>query len=279
LLLSIVALQVAYVVYISFPMDDTESLTVDTETQDRINALKASSIEKDSVKIYPFNPNFITDYKGYTLGMSVAEIDRLHSFRATDRYVNSPEDFQKVTHVSDALLSTISPYFKFPDWTQKSRQSSGSNDHYKAERGGSTPSEGLREVIAVKDLNSATAEDLKQISGIGEKLSARIIKFRDRLGGFLVDEQLKDVYGLEPQVVDRALQRFRVIEVPLIQKINLNSATSEELQKLIYLQRNVSMGIVNYRNDNGTIVSFDELSKIPGFPVEKIDRIALYLSL
>ena len=103
-------------------------------------------------------------------------------------------------------------------------------------------------------------------------MSARIIKFRDRLGGFLIDEQLYDVYGLEKDVVKRTLKEFRVISKPKIVKINVNIATASELSKLIYLQKHVSESIVNYRNLNG-------LSKIENFPIERIDRIALYLSL
>jgi hypothetical protein len=61
-------------------------------------------------KIYPFNPNFITDFKGYKLGMSVTEIDRLLAFRKTNRYVNSAAEFQQVTQVSDSLLAQIAPF-------------------------------------------------------------------------------------------------------------------------------------------------------------------------
>ncbi len=252
-------------------------MNIDTETQAQIAALKAKSQEGDTIKLYPFNPNFITDYKGYALGMSTDEIDRLHTFRKQDKFANSPKEFQKVTQISDSLLTAISPYFKFPEWTKKeSNQYSVSNKRSKVGHKSSPPSKGL---VAVSDINSATAEDLRSISGIGEKLSARIIKFRDRLGGFLVEEQLYDVYGLEPQVVAKTLKRFKVLKRPIIEKININSATAEGLQKLIYLQKNVAKGIVDYRNDNGTIDSFDELINIEGFPVERIDRITLYLSL
>jgi hypothetical protein len=48
--------------------------------QSQIDSLKESNI-KQLPKVYPYNPNFITDYKGYKLGMSVKEIDRLLSFR------------------------------------------------------------------------------------------------------------------------------------------------------------------------------------------------------
>ena len=80
--------------------------------QSEIDSLKSEK-ENYIPKIYPFNPNFITDYKGYKLGLSIKEIDRLHAFRKTNKYLNSAEDFQAVTKVSDSLLRVISSYFKF----------------------------------------------------------------------------------------------------------------------------------------------------------------------
>ena len=258
------------------------SFPQDLETQAEIDVLKERALQKDSIKIYPFNPNFITDYKGYTLGMSLEEIDRLHAFRSKNKYANSSEEFQKVTLVSDSLLKVIAPYFQFPEWTKKSKQNSVIRKQYSIKNDKLTPSKVLGEEFLdgpQNDLNSASAEELKTINGIGEKLSARIIKFRDRLGGFLVDEQLYDVYGLETEVVQRALKRFKVLNPPEIEKININTASAEKLTELIYLQRSVAFDIVSYRNSKGSIDSFEELSKIENFPSEKIDRIALYLSL
>jgi hypothetical protein len=55
--------------------------------QSTIDSLKESN-PKYSAKVYLFNPNFITDYKGYKLGMSVLEIDRLLDYRKENKYVN-----------------------------------------------------------------------------------------------------------------------------------------------------------------------------------------------
>ena len=69
--------------------------TIRLAFQTEIDSLK--QIKRDYIpKIYPFNPNFITDFKGHKLGMSVAEIDRLLAFRKTNKYVNTPEDLEKV---------------------------------------------------------------------------------------------------------------------------------------------------------------------------------------
>ncbi len=284
LLFIVILLQVGYFILRFFSSDEAaSSFSLDAPAQAKIDAMKERALVADSVKIFPFNPNFISDYKGYTLGMSVAEIDRLHAFRAENEYVNSPEGFQKVTKISDSLLKVISPYFKFPEWTKKSKQSKVSGQQFKARHDDSFSTGALRrgnsEVFQVKDLNSVTAEELKSIKGVGEKLSVRIIKFRDRLGGFLVDEQLYDVYFLEPSVANHVLKKFKVFNKPVVEMINVNTASVDAIASLVYIKYDVAREIVSYREENGPYLSLNELGNIEGFPTDKIDRIALYLSL
>jgi len=75
-----------FYVFVSFSSED---ISVDSKEiqlfQNEIDSLKLVEIEKRKPKIYPFNPNFITDYKGYTLGMTSEEINRLLKFRAQDQ--------------------------------------------------------------------------------------------------------------------------------------------------------------------------------------------------
>lgn len=272
LLLLIVLGQTSFWLYRYISVSQENPLNLDEELQSKIDTLKSQIQYRDSLRIFPFNPNYISDFKGYSLGLSIDEIDRLHNFRSNGSFINSKEEFQEVTEVSDSLLYVISPYFKFPDWTRASSVNSKKNvsgintiDHLEAKN--------------FKDLNRVTAQELKSINGIGDKLSERIIKFRDRLGGFLIDDQLNDVYGLKPEVVQRLSQRFKVLKAPEIKKISLNTATAQELARLVYLQKKVAERIVEYRELNGEIYSFDELMQIDGFPTNRIDRIPLYLSL
>lgn len=266
LLVLIILLQLGYFGLKHYPIHSSTTLfEPDVENQKRFDSLVLVANRSKSASQRPFNPNYISDYKGYTLGMSPLEIDRLHQFRIQDRFVNSAEEFQKVTGISDSLLHTISPFFKFPDWVKNVRKS------VKATKQGQLTKK-------VRDLNLASANDLKQIRGIGEKLSARITKFRDRLGGFLINEQLYDVYGLEPEVVQRTLREFQVLQPPDVEKININTASMDELASLIYLRYNVAENIVIYREENGAFTSLSDLFNVSGFPVNKIDRIGLYLS-
>ncbi|MET7030786.1 ComEA family DNA-binding protein [Sediminicola luteus] len=270
LLAIIIVLQVGYFYLKLYPASHVSSLIIDKDFQEKIEALKSN---RDTLRIYPFNPNFINDHKGYVLGLSVNEIDRLHAYRAEGKFVNSISDFQQVTQIGDSLLAKISPYFKFPEWTRKTASTLPSVN--KSREVGSNS----KGAITVSDLNTASADELRLVRGIGEKLSARIIKFRDRLGGFLEEDQVYHVYGLEREVADRVLARFKLLSKPNISKININTATSDEMAQLIYIPYELSRAIVAYREENGGITSFEELTEIQGFPEDKIDIIKLYLSL
>ena len=271
LLILIVLLQSVHF-FIKTQRPDVENQVVfDTSLQIQIDSLKQLALLNRTPKLYPFNPNFISDYKGYTLGMSPQEIDRLLKFRETGKYANSAVEFQKVTGVSDSLLSSISTFFKFPEWTQK-RNSSNTSVLVSTRKKQATASK------TAVDLNKATAEELMQVYGVGQKLSTRIVKFRDRLGGFLINEQLYDVYGLDAQVVERILERFQVLHTPEIKRININSASASDIAQLVYISYSQAAKIVRYREENGPIGSLNEMANMFNDSSEKIDRIGLYLS-
>ena len=228
--------------------------------------------KKQPIKLYPFNPNFITDYKGYKLGMSVVEIDRLFAFRKQNKYVNSAKEFQAVTGISDSLLATMAPYFKFPDWVNKKRLS-------KPVFFSNTASERFSKKanIVVKDINQATQEDLIRIYGIGEAISLRILKFKESLGGFVSMEQMNDVWGLSPEVVQQLKTNFKISALPNLKKIDINNATIKELAQFPYFKYNLAREIVIYRSMNGDIKNAGDLTKIKGMSNENANIIALYL--
>ncbi len=234
--------------------------------QSEIDSLKQQR-SSEVPKIYPFNPNFISDFKGYKLGMSLAEIDRLLLFRKSNKYVNSAAEFQAVTEVSDSLLAVLSPYFKFPEWVnnKKNYTSYIKKDYTKNKR------------IIVTDINAASAEDLIGIYGIGAALSERILKQKELLGGFVNMKQMGDVWGLSPEVIENLNKRFAVIEIPTVNKIAINKASVKELSQFPYFRYPISKEIVTYRSMKGDIKSTADLANIKGIPVEKVDIIAVYL--
>lgn len=223
-------------------------------------------------KIYPFNPNFITDFKGYKLGMKTEEIDRLLAFRKLGKYANSAKEFQQVTGISDSLLNVMSPYFKFPDWvTNPNKNTNGfqkSNPNWKQYP--------KKEELKIIDINLATKEDLMKVYGIGDGISDRILTQKQLYGGFVSMEQLNDVWGLSPEVLLNLNKYFKISQLPNIKKININNASIKELGQFAYFHYPISKNIVTYRSMNGEI-KIDDLANIKGFPVDKVKIIVLYL--
>ncbi|MDW5290530.1 helix-hairpin-helix domain-containing protein [Formosa sp. PL04] len=271
LLFVILILQCVYFFWNKTP-EDIEIPSQDLVVfQNKIDSLKAVEIENAKPKLFPFNPNYITDFKGYSLGMTNQEIDKLHNYRNQNKWINSAKDFQDVTGVSDSLFHKISPLFKFPEWVSNKSTSTGKYQQ-KVNR-----TLTFKEKI---DLNTATTSELEIVYGIGEKLSQRIVKYRNSFdGGFIADIQLEDVYGLSPEVIEELKGKFTVKTPRVITKLNLNTISMDDLVKIQHIDYPLAQEILEYRTLHEGFNDLNELEKVNTFPVQKLDIIKLYLTL
>lgn len=233
-----------------------------------VDSLVNLSLPRTAPKLLPFNPNFISDFKGYTLGMTIDEIDALHKFRSQGKWINSNRDFQKVTGVSNKWLDSISPFFKFPDWIVESSKQT----HRRSQN--SEPKSYQQKT----DLNSATAKQLEVIYGVGPVLSKRIIEYRNQLeGGFAADIELTEVYGIKDSTFQGILEEFTVKTPRKIIKIDINKANRDQLVTVPYIDYELAYQIIEYRTLHEGIRKIEELTKIDDFPEKKIKLIGLYL--
>jgi len=240
-----------------------------TSYNKQLDSLKKKSSKKKKFKIYPFNPNYISDYKGYQLGMNVDEIDRLLAHREQRLYVNSAKEFQTITKISDSLLQKISPFFKFPEWVQKKNKN---NQHRYIPNSRINVSE-----ITTVDINKATLKDFTAIEGVDEYISERIIKYRSKLQGFSFKEQLFEVWGLDELMVNKILSTFSIKNKPIIKKVNINTASFKEVLSNPYIDYELCIQIFDYKDEVAELQSISEIKNIEGFPIKKYNRIVLYL--
>lgn len=240
--------------------------------QNEIDSLKEAA-QENSNKIYPFNPNFISDYKGYKLGMSETQIDKLHQFRKQNKYVNSNAEFQKLTGVSNEWMKQYAIYFKFPDWvtnkTSKNYLSKYENTYQKFDKKESK--------IVVQDLNTANQVELEKAYMIGEKLALKIISERDKFGSFASMDQLGFIWGISPEAIADLNKKFQIKSSENLKKININTSTIKELQQFPYFNYTIAKNIVTFRSMNGDFKSSEDLTNVKQFPLEKLKIIALYL--
>ncbi len=242
-----------------------------TSYKKQLDSLKKKSSKKKKFKIYPFNPNYISDYKGYQLGMNVDEIDRLLAHREQKLYVNSAKEFQAITKISDSLLQKISPFFKFPEWVQKKNNNKNNQQRY-------IPNSRINvSEITTEDINKATLKDFTAIEGVDEYISERIIKYRSKLQGFSFKEQLFEVWGLDELMANKILSTFSIKNKPIIKKVNINTASFKEVLSNPYIDYELCIQIFDYKDEVAELQSISEIKNIEGFPIKKYNRIVLYL--
>jgi competence protein ComEA len=126
------------------------------------------------------------------------------------------------------------------------------------------------------DINTCDSAGLDALPGIGPVLSARIIKYRNLLGGYSSVSQLKEVYGLSAETFDIISGRVTA-DSTLIKKIDINKAEYKQLIRLPYFEKTEVAAILKYRDLAGRIDGMDKLLEIKIISSDKAGKVRPYL--
>ena len=127
-------------------------------------------------------------------------------------------------------------------------------------------------------INSADTTGFKSLKGIGSYYSSKIIKYRSALGGFTSVEQLKEVYGILPEVIDQNVNRLIVDSMNIV-KININTCETADLKRHPYVSWNIANSIVQIRKSREPYKTIDEIKKSDLVNEEIYRKIAPYLKI
>ncbi len=254
-------------------------LVVQPETQLpdtlKLNALLATWQWKDSTAVhnkvqpaattrehalFSFDPNRATDEQLLRLGFSKFQLDRLTNYRTKGGKFFLKADLLKLYGMDTSLYQRLYPYIDLPIAKNV------------AEAKPVLPS-------TQADINQADTLQLKEVYGIGSKLASRIIRYREKLGGFVSMQQLREVYGLDSGVVKKMILKFKVANDFVPRQLKINHVEASELAQHPYMKMNMAKAIVAYRYQHGPFVQLSDLLKIQLVTPTELTRVKPYLTL
>lgn len=212
--------------------------------------------------LFSFNPNTLPKDSFLLLGLSARVAENIINYRNKVGFFDKGEDLKKVYTLSEKDYLRLLPYAHIEQKPKKSRKYS-------------RPSPKSSPVISVIDINKADEDTWQELKGIGPAYSARIVKFRNALGGFYAVEQVAQTYGL-PDSTFQKIKPFLKAS-PISQQLNVNQSEAKDLSRHPYLNWKHANAIINYRNQHGFFNDIEDLKKIKILPIEVIEKVRPYL--
>lgn len=219
-------------------------------------------------ELFLFDPNALTPEGWQRLGLSAKTAATIQKYVSKGGSFKKADDLQKIWGLPKGFYERVAPYIRIT--------AEPVNVPFKQNYTAAPPYE-KKGKIAIVEVNSADTSALIALPGIGSKLALRITNFRDKLGGFYSVDQVKETYGV-PDSTFQKIKAFLTVNSDGVKKLNINTATKDDLKMHPYLKWNLANAIVEYRNQHGAFKSVSELKKIVSIDDATFNKIAPYLS-
>ena len=239
-------------------------------------------------RLFAFNPNQISADQWQQLGLPRWLGERIVKYRAKGGQFRKKEDLKKIYDFPAESYQRLEPYIQLPAASVAAGFSPSAGRSFNEPppfanrtadglKPAATEAKFVAKTPFTFDLNGADTTEFKRVYGIGSKLSARIVKYRESLGGFYAKNQVRDVWGLDSSVVDEVFKHATLID-PQVRKLNVNSASIEQL-KHPYLKTYVAKAIVAYRQQHGAYGSVQALINVKVLDAKTLEKLTPYLEL
>lgn len=228
-----------------------------------VTALKSERV------YFEFDPNVTSKDQFSALGFHNKLISRIINYRNKGGRFRIKSDLRKIYGMDTVLYQQLYSYIRLPEAV--SARPVNKPETVESFKHKNQPQK--------FNLNEADTVQLEKIFGIGPKLALRIVRYRDKLGGFVSHDQLKEVYGLDSTVVAGLTAASYLPEGVVVKTIHVNTAPENVLAAHPYFGRRIASAIVAYRFQHGNFKSVDDLGKIPLIDKAKLEKMLPYLTV
>jgi competence protein ComEA len=238
---------------------------------------KSPDLSSFSANPFYFDPNKLEEQQWLEMGMNPKIIRNILHYREKGGTFRDREGFAKIYGMSDSIIAILGPFIRF---AEKEKAPSSSWKNYKDNNNMKSNKEftKYKPDTLIIELNTADSISLLTLDGIGPTYASRIIRYRDRLGGFNRPEQLMEIKGMD----STRFEQFKgqvTINTQLVRKIDLNRVTFKELLKHPYFEYYLVKAIFDYKEEIKNYNSVEQLKKITVMYEELYLKIAPYLEV
>lgn len=229
--------------------------------QEAIEAQQQQQAEQPQVGAelhpFPFNPNTMTEEEGRRMGLTDRQVRNIINYRDKGGKFYSKSDLAKLYTISEEDFAQLELYIVLPE-VSRSRPSPKNPESQTVASDASQPQ---RKTIPIVDLNTVDSTTLVELPQIGGYTASRILVFRDKLGGFVEKEQLRDVKGVDSARYNTILPYITIGEFEL-RKLDINRADFKTLVNHPYLNYEQVKRIFNQREKRGMIKNWEQLKTL-----------------
>jgi competence ComEA-like helix-hairpin-helix protein len=197
---------------------------------------------KPSQHWFAFDPNQLPEDSLQLLPLPKSSLKGIVAYRSKGGKFRKAEDLKRLYGMNDSLYQALLPHLQLPQLTKPQKPT----------------------LNTIVDIQTASAEDLERLPCIGMRLAERIVEYRNRLGGFVRKEQIREVYGIRDSTW-ACIEPHLVFQSNAVRKLNLNTASEQDLQTHPYLRPIHIKAILAHRKRKGQFASLDELQIISEF--------------
>ena len=255
-------------------------------------------------ELFPFDPNTASAEDFERLGLESWQARSIIRFREKGGIFSRPSDFARVYGITKKTYEVLLPFIQIADDYKPAADFYGKEgygrsgrrytpyynnreERYRRYDQDNASSEGKAEdktetkVYSYPhklkanehiEINGADTTLLMKIPGIGSYYASRIVRYRERLGGFASAQQLEEIDGLPESSI-----AYIKIDEQQIRKMNLNKLTLNQLKKHPYLNFYQAKEICDYRRLKGPLHSIEDLKLLKDFPPDEIERLKPYI--
>ena len=245
----------------SFPPIDIEPTS--------INSYDTIAIQspQDTVTLFEFDPNTVEFFDLCRMGFSRNQALSIIKYRERGKIFEIPEDFASCYAVDESTYKALRPYinidkkYALKPFDKKPSHSESKQTNPKVE---------LFEFMP----DTASINTFQRL-GLSQRQAEVVIKYREMIGGFHAAEEFEKCYVISKELAEkvRPYAHYKEEEINNPFPIDINSADSATLCKIVGIGAKSAEAIIKRRIMLGGFYSVEQLAEIPQITERNYERI------